>query len=148
MSEQLREQINQPHFYTDALESGNQATVAQATKVVKGARPLVATQDHEAIAYGVAHAIKPEIDYVASLGEQKKAHNPLESAAYVEVGGQRLLTGVKPFEGEPNLVVAKADLERNAKNASEIATKQHLGGATLELINSKQKVANMRLVKH
>jgi hypothetical protein len=144
MSERLRERINQPHFYTDALENGNQAVYDHATRIVEDAKPIVATQDHEAIAYDVAEAIKPDVDYVVSLEKQKKAHNPLESAAYVEIEGKTRVVGAKAFEGEPNLAAAKADLERNAKNAAEIATEEHLDGADLKLARSKQKVANMR----
>lgn len=146
MSEQLRERLNHsPTFYADRAEAGNSAVYARAVNIVEGARPIVATQDHEAIAYDVAHAIKPEVDAVAELEQQRKAHDPLKSAAYVEIGGKKHLTGVQAFEGEIGLAAAKADLERNAKNASEIATEQHLGGAALALIQSKQKVANMRL---
>ncbi len=145
MPEQLREQIDRPNFYTDELKSGNQAAGGEyGRNLVEGARPIVATQDHEAIAYDVAHAIKPEIDQAVSLEQQKKAHKPLKSAAYIEVDGQKRLTGVMPFKSEPNLVATKADLERNARNASEIATEQHLGGAALDLIKSKQEIANMR----
>lgn len=147
MSEQLRQQIDKPNFYTDILESGDnyKGVVSHAARVVENAKPLVATQDHEPIAYDVAHAIKPEVDRVASLEEQKKAHDPFAHAAYMEVDGQKHFIGVKTFEGEPSLIVAKADLERNAKNAAEIATKQHLGGAALAIMESKQKIADTRL---
>jgi hypothetical protein len=144
MPEQLRSQINQPDFYKANLEAGNDAVPAVAARVLEGSKPLVATQNYEAIAYDVAHAIKPEIDQVSLLEQQKKAHNPLESAASFVVDGKERLIGVKPFEDKDKLVATKADLERNAKNASEIATEQHLGGAALELIESKQKVFNMR----
>lgn len=145
MPELLRDQLPSPDLYSSHLDNNEQAVRDRANEVVVGAGPIVATQDNEAIAYDVAQAIKPDIDEVVLLEDQKKLHNPLENASTVEINGEMRLTGLTPFAEETTLVAAKADLERNAKYASEIATKQHLGGAVLELMLSKQKVANMHL---
>jgi hypothetical protein len=145
MSENLRSELPNPNLYTFAEAEGNTAVQNVSLEVIESARPITVTQDHEAVAEEVAWAIKTDIDYAGALNEQRKAHDPLENAATVEIDGVTRITGVVPFEGQTKLNAANADIERNAKYGAQIAKVKHLGGAALELDNSRQKVANIKL---
>lgn len=141
MLENLRNQLSNPEFYSEKLENtkiSNRVLLEKAQQMIDSERPNTFTQDHEVVAYDVAHAIKPDIDQVVELEE---THNPLQGAFTIEVDGETRLGGITPSK---ELTAKKADIERNSQYATKLAAGKHLGGSALQLAESKQKVANMR----
>lgn len=145
MSETLRSQIDQPAFFgeREAKNSVKGSQLASAYLQENSARPLVLTQDHEDIAYDVAHAVNSEVDHVARLSEKSTEHHADGNSIVADANGR--VIGRQPFSQGGELLAAKADLERNTRKAAEIAAGQRLGPAALEMAQSKQKVAEMKL---
>lgn len=146
MSENLRAELPNPTLHTDLIVNGKSApleaaALARANVELTQAQGKVnvATQDFPEIAHDVAYAIKPEIDDVAELKEA--GHGQISRAASLTPGGPAVLGVGKSKE----LTAAEADLERNARYATEISKTRHLGSEALQIVNSKQKVSDMNL---
>jgi hypothetical protein len=90
----------------------------QAEAKAKKGRDHIKNPD---VAYEAAHAIKPEIDHVASL--QKRIDNPLAAAARTEIKGKTYLIGAED--------VRALELERKATvlDAHEILDKAAIPAA-------------------